>query len=395
MVSKTTKERRLEKEKAALEARLAAVEEEKAATEAKLAREKQETKRVSAKYVKSLATVGARKDSKVKKNLGMLMQIKKVTKKKVWQLVKFIGNDQQLREAAMMVLKALTMKDYTHVDGEDDTRRIKVDTLVEEWLAVYSTDVRAAINDQRSYVQSEMKRIALTYLKEGMAEGKTLPTPEEFELIAMRNLDDGHGNDVPDKVEIFDLYLMMVSCCSGTHTYGDKKRRSQLISLATTHEGKLAVPFSTEAMVMVMYQNCHQKWLNMHKRKEIDKIPGDIPKYSSKRHEETKMWMGKYSDSCSGNSPYGGWCTDGIKEFNRYRTQICDLRTDHFETIKKYEEDAMKRFYDAYITERKRKKKENGQPDDVEDAGSDQENSGKKQKTVDEEVFAAFDEEDV
>ena len=139
-------------------------------------------------------------------------------------------------------------------------------------------------------------------------------------------------------------------------------------------------------MVLVMYDNCYQKWLNMHQRKEIDKTPGDIPKYSSKRHEETKMWMGKYSDSCSGNSPYGGWGDKGIEEFSRVRAQIVKLRHESADAIAPIEMDAVKRFTDAYEAERKRKKRANG-------GDEDETPTQKRQKAATLKAVAEFDDD--
>jgi hypothetical protein len=382
MVVKTAKERKLEKENDELAAKLKALEEEKAATEKRLASSITVREELVGKYHSALATVGGRKSSSLAKNAGMVMQIKKVTKKKLWRMVKFIGNDAQLMKAARMVLDLLNLKDYLHKEGETDDRKKDIDVRVAEWLALYSTDVRAAINENRSYVQSEMKKIALGWLK----QGKTLLPFEDFKKIALRDLADRDGNYDETLEEQFDLYLVMVSACAGSATYGDKQRRSDPVSTAS-FGNKLAVPPSTEAMVLVMYENCHQKWLNMHQRKEIDKIPGDIPKYSSRRHEETKEWMGKYSDSCSGNSPYGGWGADGIKQFNELKKEIATLREEPPAGFLEIETDAMHRFSAAYQAERNRKKRANGKADEDESAPA------KKQKPDDALVLADFDEE--
>ena len=238
MVKKTAKERQLERDMAALQKQLSDMQAEKLAAEEQAQAEAKDKARMAKKYVSALATVGARKNAGLEKNQGMIMQIKKVTKKKLWQRVKFIGNDKQLRKAALLVLEMLGIEDYTHKEGESEARKIQVDTNVEEWLATYSTDVRAAINDQRSYFQSEAKKIALTWLK----EGKTLPPPKEFEKIAMRDLEDEDGVEVAEKVQVFDMYLLMISACAGSATYGDKLRRTEPVSTAPTSEGKLAVP---------------------------------------------------------------------------------------------------------------------------------------------------------
>jgi hypothetical protein len=139
-------------------------------------------------------------------------------------------------------------------------RTDNVDDAIEEWLSMYATDVRAAINDQRSYVQSEMKKIALAWLK----QGENLLPFDEFKAIALRNVDGDDENPDPKKEKKFDLYLTFLSAVAGSGIFGDKARRTDPVSLCMTAEGKTAVPPSTEAMCLIMYDNCRQKWLNMH-----------------------------------------------------------------------------------------------------------------------------------
>lgn len=342
------------------------------------------------KYKAVMAKLASSKSPTSAKNDGMVMQTKKITKGDLWRLVKFIGTDKQLRKAAKMVLDLLQLKDYTVCEGDSEERQQEVALNVEDWLTLYSTDIRQANNEQRSYVQSEMKKIALSWLK----HGRDLPTPSEFFKLAQRKFD-------PEDEELmlkFTLYAQMLSAVAGSSTYGEKQRRTDCISTCETQDGKTAVPTSTEALCVVMYENCYQKWLNMHEWKEVDKNPATIPKYSSRRKEETKKWMAKFSDSCSGNSPYGGWSKEGIKKFNDLCKAFKALREANSEATKKVEEATVAWFKGGWEEERKRKRIENGKPAE-EDSGSSESGGRKKRARLaddddDDAVVAEFDEDD-
>jgi hypothetical protein len=269
-----------------------------------------------------------------------------------------------------------------------------VDDAIEEWLSMYATDVRAAINDQRSYVQSEMKKIALAWLK----QGEELLPFDKFKDIALRNVDGDNENPDPEKEKHFDLYLTFLSAVAGSGIFGDKQRHTDPISLCMTTDGKTAVPPSTEAMCLIIYDNCRQKWLNMHQYKEVDKLAGNIPKYLSKCHEETKQWMGKYLDSCSGNSPYGGWSNKGIKAFNALTKAIRTLCNDHSADILPVEKFAAARFLKVYNDKRKRKKAANrkegdpeGEEDNEDDLESDLQNKRARNEEDDDEMVVKMD----
>jgi hypothetical protein len=134
----------------------------------------------------------------------------------------------------------------------------------------------------------------------------------------------------------------------------------------------------------------------MHQYKELDKLAGDIPKYSSKRHEETKQWMGKYSDSCSGNSPYGGWSTKGIKAFNALTKAIRTLRDENSDEILPVEKFAAARFQKVYNDERKRKKAANrkegeGEEENEDDSESESRKRARNDDEDDDEIVVEMD----
>jgi hypothetical protein len=343
------------------------------------------------KYKAALDKLASSKSPDEAKNQGMILMTVKMAKGEGWRKIKFINSNQQLRVAATIIMDLLNLVDCTSYDDDTDERQQEVALNREQWLTLYSTDVRHGNNENRSYVQSEMKKIALQWMR----DGKKLPTPEEFARIAQRKVKEGADGSVSEDEEIFDMYILMLSTCAGASTFGEKHRRQFTISQCKTAGGHAAVPPGSEGLVMVMYENCYNRWLNMHDYREVQKKKGNIPKYSSRRHEETKQWMGKYSDSCSGNSPYGGWSRDGIKSFNEHSKIFKTLREENSDTYRSVEEAAMLRFSVAWEEERKRKRAENGITEDTDSAGS----GSRKKKTKtnqleDDAILAQFDVDD-
>jgi hypothetical protein len=106
--------------------------------------------------------------------------------------------------------------------------------------------------------------------------------------------------------------------------------------------------------------------------------------------------MGKYSDSCSGNSPYGGWSNEGIKAFNALTKAICTLRNENAAVILPVEKFAAARFLKVYNDERKRKKAANrkegeGEEDNEDDLESDSRKRAKNSDDNDDDLVVEMD----
>ena len=386
-MAKSQEQKRLERENAQMREELEAANAEKARAEAKAKAEARGRKSLQEKYHSTLAKVGGTKAQDNLKNKAMVDQVRRTVKKKLWAFVKFIGNDKQLAQATTLLIDLMKLKDLMHVEGESEAQKEEINEKCAEFRVLYSTDVRQATNDQRSYYQGEAKKIYTDHRKNG---GDPI-SYAEFKEVAFRDVTDNDNNLDPKKVKIFDLYALMLSACSGSSTYGEKQRRTLPVSTAKKEDGRFAVPFSTEAMVLVMFDNCVQKWDNIHQFKEVEKNIAKVPKYSPKKHEETKQWMTKYSDACSGNCPYGGWSKDGIKLFKDLSSEIKDLRETRSELCLEVETAAVQRFHDLYVAERKRKAELMGRTYEEGDDSGDSRASKKSKSKSDDQELAEFD----
>lgn len=320
-------------------------------------------------YSKILADSAGTSKKDEDKNPAMIREINSIVKRIMWRNNKFLGSDKQLWEISTEVLDELGLDSCTHVAGESKERHREVEVNRNEWLLLYSTNVREAFNEQRSYVQSEMKKIGLAYMLNDGENTKDLPTFDEMLPIVRREITSEDSDTITRNQELFDFWLELLGACAGQTYYGKKQRRTVCVSTATTKEGKVAVPPSTEAMALVMYDNCHSKWVEMHKYKEMEKNKGDVPKYS-KRNVATHRFKAKHSDSCSGQAPYGGWSSAGIILFNKMKKMIRDNRADHHQSarIQLAEEAAVQRFHDREVEARRAKMTLNNQEIPADDA---------------------------
>lgn len=387
-MAKSQEQRRLERENAEIREQLEQVRQEREQAVARAQAEATKKKALQVKYRATLAKVGGTRSQDQLKNQAMVQQVKRSAKKKLWAIVKFIVNDVQLAQATLILADLMQLKELQHSEGETDAERELIDEKRGEFQVLYSTDCRHAINEQRSYYQGEAKKLYTAYR---IAGGPAI-SYEKFKEIAMRNVYYEDGNPDPDKVKIFDLYVLMLSACAGSSTYGEKHRRTLPISTARKDaDGKLCVPYGTEAMTLVMFDNCVEKWDRMYNFKHLEKNPAKIPKYSPKKHEETLAWKTKYSDACSGNSPYGGWGEDGIKAFNELTKEIKTLRETRSEEILEVENAAVQRFQELYVEDRKRKAEASGGTYEEDDGSGDSRASKKSKSRSSDQVVAMFD----
>ena len=316
---------------------------------------------LSAKYNAALCkSTGKKKDPELK-NLAMVAYLSKATKRHIWRTVKFLGDDDQLYEVVFKVLDLYGPKTHwiTGQESPDELRTLTIER--QEWVELYTTNIRTAINEQWSYVQSEQKKHALAWMKGDGTTHQALPTCEDMWLVVNRKLDD---EDPKRASYLEDLFEWWVNChlaaCAGSTHFGDKTRRTFAVSVAKVKNSsnKLAVPPSTEAMAYVMYENCYDKWQEIHKWKEVENNVADVPKYSSKHHEETKKWKGKYSDSCNGQNPYGGWDDDGLNRFLEVKEHISKMRKEEMERILPVDTTCADSLFAKHLANKKRKNKD-------------------------------------
>lgn len=326
---------------------------------------------LATKYQESLASNTGKKVDISEKCAAMISHIKKQTKHRLWRRVKFLGDDDQLLVVTEQVLDMWGPKNLRMPAGglsslpPDKQTALKIARA--EWIQKYAPDIRSATNEQRSYTQSEQKKHALAWMLNDGTNFRDLPSIEDMYLVLQRKLDDDDPERHAYLKELFEWWVVkhVGSVAGCTHfSHNDRKNHPVSSMLVPDSDKKmLAVPASTEAMAFVMYINCFEKWQHMHIWSNVDKKKGEIPKYSSKNHEQTKKWKGKYSDSCNGQSPYGGWEDDGLQKFEDIKKEITVLRKNEADRILEVERALNEKLQADAEAEKAKKRDDDGNSD--------------------------------
>ena len=301
--------------------------------------------------------------------LGVKAAIKKVTGAHLWRTCKFIQDDVDLHKKANKVLTMLNIDGYMVKDDMSDEDKAPILQKRKQWIQIYCDCVRTYINDRRSYVQTRMKEIVVDYMKQRAQEFNDpnkkdtfLPTVKDLERVVLRDIDDDDADKQAELEKLFDFYITDLLKVVAGYVYWPEKIHGRV--QVSTHlvggvEGRFAIPPSTEAMTLVLFENCRGKWIKFHCYKEIEGKEGAIPPHYSKEKEaETARFKAKYSDAHSGQSPYGGWSEEGVDRFWDLQELIAKNRMDNYkgedgdqesiqEKIARHDEAAMIRICNA------------------------------------------------
>ena len=254
------------------------------------------------------------------KNQGYSDLVTKKTKRELWRTIKFIGNEKQEREATEKVLDILKIKEFM-LTGDKAKDAVILQKRA-DFINTYSPDVRDGFNAQRSYVQSEMKkRVDKSHLDKDLDP----PTVEDVYKVAARDIPPPSDTDPAQQaehdrlMEIFAWYWdVLLPPCAGNVYWRSAIKTTMCISTAN-HDGAPCIPYSTEALAALMYDNCREKWIKMRALKKADK-KAKIPK--KKDDDNIEDFQGKYSDAASGQAKYGGWSSEGLEKFKETRTSV-------------------------------------------------------------------------
>lgn len=251
------------------------------------------------------------------KNDAVVDAINTKVKDFLWRTTKFISSDPGLRRAASKVMRMFPENSTLSTSEQ------------ENWLATYQQNVNTAVNNRRSYVQGEMRVKAHKW----MDEGNELPTVKDMLMCATRDIPDP-GDDRMMNIFVFywDVILPVVAG-AGQKTWGPNKRHYELISdaRAVDDPSKPLFGHSTEAFVVVQWENNYDRWLASYaykKEHNVKKLPtrkGDL--------KDADFFDGKFTDQNGGQQAYGGWTEKGLQQFNSYQEMIKDRRAqDNYAT---------------------------------------------------------------
>jgi hypothetical protein len=303
----------MSREVAHLEARQAEELEQEQRKNRQLAKELEKMK-AQLKEVKELEKskpkVNVENAMKLQRCNDMELSIRKAVKDHLWCMTKFISDPEQKETAAREVYKLLELA----------TTKENNQAYECSWIRTYQDYVVKAINEKRSYAQTEMKKSALLWAKE---HGGDLPSEKEILACATRSC----ANE-----EVFKWYWdKLIPNVIGHGQFGPNVRYYQMMSLAKTKEngkpGKQLVTASSEAFTVLLYENCRTKWIAIYNW--CQKNPNAKPGKGLFRPQKDGIgieFKSRYTEQDIGQAEFGGWSQQGLQRYQVLKDLILTAR---------------------------------------------------------------------
>jgi hypothetical protein len=222
-------------------------------------------------------------------NNELLKACKEIAKSKLWRNRKFIADHDEENKAAEFVLTLLNVP-------EMKSKQAKA-----SMIKTYKNQIKKTLYAHKSYVASEFKKVAWKILK----DKKKLPNADDILKCITRDI------VTDDDMELFEWYWEnLLPKMIGAKEWDTSVRYYTTISQATDGENEKdrLVSISDEAMCLLLWENCHDRWLVEFAWEENPLNAG----------QKKPKWAGKFTNSQLGQQQWGGWKLEGYQAFNQY-----------------------------------------------------------------------------
>ena len=184
----------------------------------------------------------------------------------------------------------------------------------EKFVATYSHHMKRVIFEQRSYVQTEYRKIFFRSMQKKVLY--PFPTVEELTKCLTRDVETDR------EYEVFVFYCEeLLGKMVGAIEWSPQIRCFTTIS-AALRQGYKDMPLispSDEAFAVLVVDNCLGRW-NKEARKSAEKPTKDP-------NEKKKNVDGKYTTASAGQVMFGGWTEKGLAMFNKLQQMAKEART--------------------------------------------------------------------
>ena len=170
------------------------------------------------------------------------------------------------------------------------------------------------------------------------------------------------------RLDILTFYSdELVAACVGDCQFPLKIRKyhTMIDTRMIDKKEKPRVSAKGEAMLRVIYTNCHDRWEIMAPKVAHDN-DWKIPQYNKKDEETHKWWKTKWSDMHSGKVEGAGWKPGAFTAFNKHLKDISAFRKLESKRgfqMYKYCKKLVRRKYNITEKTATGKRKRNGKPD--------------------------------
>lgn len=270
----------------------------------------------------------------------------------LWRTTKFLNNDDDIRKAVRTVMNDLP-ECRSFLQGDPN----EIEDNITAFKQTYGGAVTQGINDQQNNSQTGLKTAYLVRYD----SGKKMPDPNQLMNVILRKdlawpekprePTEEDGPDDPSKLaqakKIYEQkmknynarravvkenrdYFKWYWTCLLPKVCGNKRWGLTMRNFGTISqhhipgdENKRYVTTSDEALVLLLYENCGQRfpYLARLKKRKFNKaelkVIAQHPEYTS-----------AYSDANSGRASFGGWDAESRSRFSHLIAHIRGVRRD-------------------------------------------------------------------
>jgi len=178
--------------------------------------------------------------------------------------------------------------------------------------------------------------------------------------------------NIPEEVKVFKWYWEdCIGKVAGVQNgWNEHVKHYTIISKAKLpgDETKPLVPANSEAFLLLVYENCHDKWvkhIEWYDKNPCTKMPNRNSTEKAKQ-ENAGLFDTKFTTQDGGQMKYGGWKDGGLQKYVEYTKAINDRKKNHMAKYLKVETDFLKQLRqelglesESIQEERSRKKHKN------------------------------------
>ena len=283
------------------------------------------------KQVDELSKAPSSKKKRVAQaNNPITLILRDTVKEKVWRSLKFVSSDKQMKQLAIITLKA------SGIYGKfDENGQLTQDGI--QFIEDHASEINTILNEHRSNCQTAMKDVCMAYMKNKNL--KEMPSDAEFMKIIERSKD-------VDKDLFAWWWEEYMPKAAGSAKIWNKKLKyyGRLSDHAPPNNPyQVYITPSTEAWGLLLILNCRQRWPKLLelKAKSSDRITyvTSAKKGTEKAGtiyidlHQSPEFQGKYTKSDSGQKQFGGWSTEGLKKYTELMKKNKEARAKMETTV--------------------------------------------------------------
>ena len=183
------------------------------------------------------------------------------------------------------------------------------------------------------------------YGKAWWIKHKALPTLQEIQNVLNYSIETLNQPKYKTAKELFLWYFdQWLPAILPREFWRDNIRQYKLLTDTVEIAGKqkVLVTVASEAFGLLMWENCHDKWVNYFKLKDEHREKAPVP---TGKQPDADKHQAKWSDGNSGQVKYGGWKDEAYDFFEKLKKEVkdwCQTEEENGKPAQKFAYDLMR-----------------------------------------------------